>query len=440
MSLAEQSMGLGLKALRAAAGMEVLDRAGLRGPAQKLVFQLSKNGFRAAGTAGRTFARVSGGGAAKRPPRAGGDPNLFDVTPTEEQAMFVEAMQGVAAGLLRPAALDADAACAAPPEVEEQAVELGLAGLGVPEELDGAAAERSAVTGVLVAEALAHGDAGLAVAMLAPGAVATALGLFGDADQQATYLPAFTGDGAPARAALALHEPEALFDPTRPATTARRDGGDLVLDGVKALVPLGVGAELLLVGVRLDDGRPGLVLVEGGTAGLSAEPMPAMGLRAAATARVVLDGVRVPAANLVGEGDPEVAAEVVHRARLGLCAVATGTAQAVLDYVIPYVNERKAFGEPVSHRQSVAFAVADLRIEVDGLRLVTYRAAGRADRGLEFGREAALARRLAATRAMQIGSQGVQLLGGHGYVKEHPVERWYRDLRATGVLEGALLV
>jgi alkylation response protein AidB-like acyl-CoA dehydrogenase len=112
----------------------------------------------------------------------------------------------------------------------------------------------------------------------------------------------------------------------------------------------------------------------------------------------------------------------------------------VLDYVVPYVNERKAFGEPISNRQGVAFTVADIAIELDGIRLATYRAAGRVDQGLSFSREVALARRLCAEHAMAIGSDGVQLLGGHGYVKDHPVERWYRDLRAAGLMEGALLV
>jgi alkylation response protein AidB-like acyl-CoA dehydrogenase len=101
----------------------------------------------------------------------------------------------------------------------------------------------------------------------------------------------------------------------------------------------------------------------------------------------------------------------------------------VLDYVIPYVNERTAFGDWVSNRQGVAFTVANIAIELDGMRLATYRAASRVDQGMTFAREVALARRLCAERGMGIGSDGVQLLDGHGYVKEHPVERWYRDLR-----------
>ncbi len=106
----------------------------------------------------------------------------------------------------------------------------------------------------------------------------------------------------------------------------------------------------------------------------------------------------------------------------------------------PYVKEREAFGEPIAHRQSVAFMCANIAIELDGLRLITWRGAARAEQGLPFAREAALAKRLGTDKGMQIGLDGVQLLGGHGYTKEHPVERWYRDLRAIGVAEGVVVI
>jgi alkylation response protein AidB-like acyl-CoA dehydrogenase len=165
-----------------------------------------------------------------------------------------------------------------------------------------------------------------------------------------------------------------------------------------------------------------------------------MGIRAAATGRLLLDNVKLPEGALLGEPGGAAFAECVQLGRLGWCAVAVGTGQAVLDYLIPYVNERKAFGEPIANRQAVAFTVADAAIELDGMRLATYRAASRVDQGLPFAREVALARRLCSERGMAIGSDGVQMLGGHGYVKEYPVERWYRDLRAAGVMEGALVV
>jgi alkylation response protein AidB-like acyl-CoA dehydrogenase len=437
MTVAERSMGLGLRVLTRFAGSDVVDRLGLRGPAERLVESGSRSGFRAAGAAGRTFAAATRLTRPERltPAPAGG---RFDLTPTDEQAMLQDAFRDFARDELRPRALAADAACRAPDDVLSHATELGLTGLGVPEALGGAVTERSAVTSVLVAEALAHGDAGLAVAILAPAAVATALALWGDADQQATYVPAFVSGEVP-RAALALLEPGALFDPGAPRATARRRDDGFVLDGVKALVPDAVRGDLFVVGAALD-GRPALFLVEAATAGVTVAAEPAMGVRAAATGTLRLDGVAVGAGALLGGGDPAVHAACVHRARLGWCAVAVGTAQAVLDHVIPYVNERRAFGEPISHRQAVAFAVSDIAIELEGLRLATWRAASLADRDEPFGRATAIARQLCATHGMTIGSQGVQLLGGHGYVKEHPVERWYRDLRATGVMEGALLV
>ena len=291
-----------------------------------------------------------------------------------------------------------------------------------------------------MSEALAQGDMGFAVAALAPAGVSTALSLWGDADQQATYLPAFVGDDVPA-AAVALHEPRPLFDPFALRTTARRDGDGFVLDGAKSLVPRAADCGAVHRRRRARGDRPGTVhrRVRGRT-GITVAAEPAMGIRAAATGSLQFDSVSLPAGALLGEGDPEVYAAAVSLSRLAWCAVAIGTGQAVLDYVIPHVNERKAFGEPISNRQAVAFTVANIAIELEGMRLATLRAAARVDQGRSFAREVTLARRLCAERGTQIGSDGVQLLGGHGYVKEHPVERYYRDLRAAGILEGGLLV
>jgi alkylation response protein AidB-like acyl-CoA dehydrogenase len=310
--------------------------------------------------------------------------------------------------------------------------------MGIPEELGGAGAERSVMTHALVTEAMAQGDMSLAVACLAPTAVSTALVLWGNEGQQATYLREFAGEDPPA-AALAVLEPRALFNPFALQTEARAADGGYILDGVKSLVPLAAQAELFIVAAQLD-GQPALFIVESKSAGLSVTAEPAMGLRAAATGRLIFDAVKLPGSALIGEGKPEIYAECIHLSRLGWCALAVGGAQTVLDYVIPYVNGRVAFGEPVSHRQSVAFAVANMGIELDGMRLLTWRAASRAEHGKSFAREAALARRLCADKGMAIGSDGVQLLGGHGFIKEHPVERWYRDLRAAGVMEGVLLL
>jgi alkylation response protein AidB-like acyl-CoA dehydrogenase len=432
-------MGAALGALRTIAGAEVIDRVGLRKPAERLLYNASKNGFKAATTTGRAFTAATKLGRPARQKPASSGAGLFDLTPTDEQEMLVEAFSAFAAEQLRPVAQEADADCAASPELLAQATELGTATLGIPEELGGVMEERSAVTTVLVAEALAHGDLGLAAALLAPGAVSTAISLYGDAEQQAKYLPPFTGEDVPA-AALAILEPHALFDPFALRTPATRgaDGG-FVLNGTKALVPRAADAELFVVAAALD-GAPALFIVEGGAADAQVTPEPAMGLRAAATGTLLLQDVALPAGALLGGGDAEVYADCVRRARLAWCALSVGTAQAALDHLIPYVNERQAFGEPISHRQAVAFTISNIAIELEGMRLATYRAAALADRGKPYAREAALAHRLCTEKGMQIGSDAVGLLGGHGYVKEYPEERWYRDLRAAGVMEGALMV
>jgi alkylation response protein AidB-like acyl-CoA dehydrogenase len=436
--VAERSMGLGLRWLNKLAGSDLLDRIRIRKQVERALFTGTKNGFRSATAAGRTFKAAQNltGPARQKPskPRS-----LFDISPDDEQQMLQEGVRDFAEAKVRPVAKQADFDKSTPSELLDQANELGVNMLGVPEELGGVMHEQAAVTSVLIGEALAHGDMGIAYAALAPGAVATAIGHWGTPEQEATYLPAFTGEDTPA-AALAILEPRPLFDPLKLETTARKDGEDWVLSGTKSLLARPKECELFIVAAEAEDLGPALFVIESGTAGLTVEEEPAMGLRPAATGRLLLEDVKLPAAALLGEGKREDYVECVQRARVAWCSLAVGTAEATLDYVKQYVNERVAFGEPISNRQGVAFAVSDIGIESEGMRLATYRAASRADQGQDFAREAAMARRLCAQKGMQIGSEGVQLLGGHGFVKEHPVERWYRDLRAAGVMEGALLV
>ena len=431
-------IGYAVAALNRLAQSDLIDRLGIRKQTEQAVFTVTRGGFRTATTAGRAFAQAgkrgrSGVRATSARPRG-----VFDLTPTDEEQMLVDVVTELAAEVVRPAAADADTACAAPAEVLAAGNEIGLPILGVPEALGGLSDERTAMAGTLVAEALAHGDLGIAVAALAPGSVATAISLWGTDEQQATYLPAFTGDQPPA-AAIALTEPTVLFDVLAPSTTATRTDDGFVLDGVKAMVPRGAEAELFVVGASLE-GSNALFVVEAGADGLEVEADPSMGVRAASLSTLTLTSVRVGEQALLGSADGTTYAECVRLSRLAWCALAVGTGQAVLDYVTPYVKEREAFGEPVAHRQSVAFMVADIAIELQAMRLLTYKAAARAAAGKDFARDVALARQLCASKGMQIGLDGVQLLGGHGFVKEHPVERWYRDLRAIGLMEGGVIV
>src|SRR6516165_2991773 len=408
-------------------GQEFLDKYHLRDPLNRGLRYGTKTIFATTTATSRQFKRVQNlRGGPTRLKSSGKD--YFDLTPDDEQKMIVETLDEFAEEVLRPAAHDADEAATYPPDLIAKAAELGIT------------THRSSVTNGLVAEALAYGDMGLALPILAPGGVASALTHWGSADQQATYLREFAGENVP-QACVAIAEPQPLFDPTRLKTTAVHTPSGYRLDGVKSLVPAAADAELFIVGAQLD-GKPALFIVESSTKGLGVKADPSMGIRAAALGQVELSGVSVPLDARLGEDEAsdDDYSEAIALSRLGWAALAVGTSHAVLDYVVPYVKDRHAFGEPIAHRQAVAFMCANIAIELDGLRLITWRGAARAEQGLPFTREAALAKRLGADKGMQIGLDGVQLLGGHGYTKEHPVERWYRDLRAIGVAEGVVVV
>ncbi len=230
---ADRATVLGLRLLNAASALPVMSDPKVRKRVEKFLYNGTRGGFRAETVARRTFKKVSGGGS---PARAKDDEprSVFDLTPTDDQQMIQEAARELAASVLRPAAQDADAARVVPDSVKEQAAELGLTLLGVPDALGGIAEERSAVTGVLVTEALAHGDVGLAAALLAPAAVATAIANYGDADQQATYPAGVHGGragaarrarhpGAPAAVRRARAEDD-RHDLRRPAHAQRHEG------------------------------------------------------------------------------------------------------------------------------------------------------------------------------------------------------------------------
>ncbi|MGH3958386.1 acyl-CoA dehydrogenase family protein [Mycobacterium sp.] len=430
---------IGLALITPLVGQEFLDKYNLRDPLNRTLRYGIKQAFSAAGASTRQFNKIQGIGKAPARLKASGA-DYFDLTPDDDQKLIVETVEQFAEEILRPAAHDADEAATYPPDLIAKAAELGVTAVNVPEDFEGIAAQRSSVTNVLVAEALAYGDMGLTLPILAPGGVASALTHWGSTDQQATYLQEFAGENVP-QACLAIAEPQPLFDPTKLKTTAVRTPGGYRLTGVKSLVPAAADAELFIIAAQLS-GEPALFIVESSSSGLTVKADPSMGIRAAALGRIELDNVSLPVSARLGEDDATDTdySEALALSRLGWAALAVGTSHAVLDYVVPYVKEREAFGEPIAHRQAVAFMCANIAIELDGLRMITWRGAARAEQGLPFAREAALAKRLGADKGMQIGLDGVQLLGGHGYTKEHPVERWYRDLRAIGVAEGVVVI
>jgi len=361
---------------------------------------------------------------------------LFDLTLTEEQAMTRESVRRFVSRHITPVARQADEAAAAPEGFYDASGELGLAMMPIPEAIGGAGQPRDPMSNALTAEDLGQGDIALAIGALAPLAYVNALLDFGSEAQQHAYLPPMLEAGF-VPAAIALMEAGAPFDPARLRTRAVATDGGYRINGEKRLVPLGDSAQWLLVVAELEGEGPAAFVVPRGAEGLHAECQPYMGLRSLALATVTLDQVQVEAQARLAHFDLQ---RLVDLSRIGLAALAVGCCQAVLDYAIPFVKERQAFGEPIAWRQSVAFMVANIGIELEGMRLLVWKAASRASQGLPFHREAYLARVFCAEKAMQIGTDGIQLFGGAGFIRDYPLEMWYRNLRAIGVLEGTVTV
>lgn len=362
---------------------------------------------------------------------------LFDLTPTDEQQMTRELMRRFARETMAAEARAADEAAALPEGFLAKVVDLGLNFMPIPEALGGVGAGRSPVSNVLNIEDLAGGDMAMAIAALAPLSVINCVMDYGSEAQQEIVSQALaTADFTPA--AIAMMEPGIGFDARQLKTRAARQGdGSFVLNGSKSMVSFGPDARLLLVFADTGEAGTRAFLVNGGSAGISFEKEDYMGLRPLPLYGMTLNNVVLPATAQLGENFD--LRQILSMSKIATAALAVGTSQAVLDYVIPYVNERVAFGEPISNRQAVAFMVADMATELEGMRLLVYRAAAQAEQGIDCTRMAFLAQRSAIKYGMKIGTDGVQLLGGHGFTREHPVEMWYRNLRALATLDGMLL-
>jgi alkylation response protein AidB-like acyl-CoA dehydrogenase len=434
----DEVMGGGLRVLNRIADSPLVERLGLEDRAQRLVYEGAKRAAETAAKAAKRFGPKRSGDRAR--------PSMkFDLSLSEEQQLMRDTLRRFADGVMQPAARDADDRCAPPDDFLEAFTSLGAMAMAVPETMGGAAERVSAASQMLIAEDLARGDMGLAYAALSPLSFVNALVHWGDDHQRASLLPSFV-EGESLAASVAVVEPQPLFDPSSLRTTATKRGSDYLLSGEKSMVALADRAEWFLVAAEIPKAGPRFFLVERDSAGVEVAEESAMGLQSAGLGRLRLDKVRVTRESVLG-GETALKADggaayddATNRARIAWGAMALGTSQALLDYVIPYCNDRMAFGEPISHRQAVAFMIADIGIELESMRMLVYRAAGRIDAGLKCQREAYLAHTLCSEKAMQIGTDGVQLLGGAGFIKDHPMEIWYRQLRSIAVMDGNLLL
>lgn len=364
---------------------------------------------------------------------------MVSFQPSEEQQLIRDTVASFAHEQIRPHARDADEHGTVPADLVQQGWDLGLVQSVIPEAHGGHGDTPSAVTGALIAEELAWGDLSIALHLLAPRLAVWPLLRLGTPEQQARALGAYTGRSFRAGTA-AVMEPRFDFDTSEPATTATRSNGHYVLDGTKCYVPLADQADHVVVYARTDAGSVGAFLVDRDTPGMSiGEREQNMGIKALATHTLTLAECRIPAAQRLGGDDADVLALANHW-RVGLAAMAVGVARAAFEYALDYAKERQAFGMAIARKQAIAFMLAEMAIEIDAARLLAWEAAWRIDHDLDATREAYLAKNYAANVALKVTDNAVQILGGHGYIREHPVEMWLRNGRGFMTFEGLVML
>jgi acyl-CoA dehydrogenase len=365
---------------------------------------------------------------------------MYSFEPTEEQQMLVEAVGKYASHDLRAAARDAEESRDLPAKLVSKGWEIGLLQASVPDAYGGFG-ERSAVTGALALEEMAFGDLAGTLAVMTPSLFATPILLAGSEEQKQSYLPkVIEGDWRPFTAALIEYAFD--FDPNALKTVATLKDDKYVLNGEKAFVPFAKDAEEILVYASLDGQTQGFI-VSKNSAGLtvSDEREKLMGLNALPLYRVNLDNVVVPASNRLGGESGHDFEPVLASMRVATAAAAVGVANAAFEYSMNYAREREAFGVKIAQKQAIAFMLAEMRTEIEASRLLTWEAAWKLDEGKEDAfTEAYLAATGAADMVMMVTDRAVQILGGHGYIREHPVEMWMREGRGFAMFTGLMIV
>jgi alkylation response protein AidB-like acyl-CoA dehydrogenase len=370
---------------------------------------------------------------------------MISFTPTEEQQMLVDTIRRYAQNDLQPTAHDHDEQEFIPHQTLLKGWEIGLLPANIPESYGGFG-EYSALTNVLSYEELAMGDLASAIKLMVPALFAFPILWGGTEEQKARFLPLFCED-KPYPATAALIEPSVAFDPLELKTTARRDGDAFVLNGEKAYVPLADGAEWMIVYARdTETGETNGYLVEVGAAqteGLSLQRREKlMGIRALETYRLSLNEVRLPADAKLGGEDGYPFQCILDHSHVGLAAMAVGVARASHEYALEYAKQRVQFGKPIATKQAVAFMLAESRIEVDGTRMMVWNAAWQIDSHQpdpEIIKAAYLARHYADKAVLFVTDNGVQTLGGYGFIRDYPVERYLRNGRGFPMFTGLVL-
>ncbi len=364
---------------------------------------------------------------------------MYSFEPDEEQQMLVDWVRRYAADDLYPAAREAEEERELPQSLVAKGWELGVLQASIPERYGGFG-DYSAVTSVLAAEEMAAGDLAGALAVMTPALFAMPILLAGSEEQRQTYLPRVIGGEWQAYTA-ALIEPQFHFDPNDLCTEAGETEGGYRLTGVKTYVPYAPQAETMLVYARLADETQGFVVPAGAEGLTIGERQKTLGLNALPLYDVRLEGVMVPHSARLGGQDGHGFGRLLASARVALAAMAVGLSKAAFEYACDYAKDREVFGVKVAQKQAIAFMLAEMATEIEAMRLLTWEAAWMLDQGRpEAAKHAYLAHTGATDMAMMVTDRAVQVLGGHGYIREHPVELWMRNGRGVSSLTGLAMV
>ncbi len=365
---------------------------------------------------------------------------MYSFEPSEEQKMLIDAVSRYAVNDLRAAAHDAEEESKLPQGVVSKGWEMGVLQASIPEQYGGFG-EHSVVTGVLAAEEMAYGDLAGTLAVMTPGLFVLPILLGGTEEQKQQYIPpVIEADWQPYTAALI--EPSFDFDPNELKTTAKADGDDYVLTGEKTYVPFAKDAEAMIVYANLDGATQGFIVPKGADGlAVGEERIKLMSLNALPLYSLKLEGVRVPKANRLGGEAGHDMERILAANRVALAALAVGVAKAAFEYSRDYAKEREAFGVKIAQKQAIAFMLAEMATEIEAIRLLNWEAAWKLDVGKEdAAKDAYLAATGAVDMVMMVTDRAVQILGGHGYIREHPVEMWMRNGRGFATFTGLAIV
>ena len=358
---------------------------------------------------------------------------------SEEEAMFREAVREFAQSEVAPRVTRMEASAEIDSDLISMLFDLGVMGIEIPDHYGGIGS--SLFTAVIVVEELSRVDPSVAVLVDVQNTlVNNALLRWGTPEQLGRYLPRLAAGTV---GAYALSETGSGSDAFALALRAVPDGGDWVLNGRKMWITNGGEAGLYIVfgNVKPELRHKGITafLVERDMPGFAVgKKEDKLGIRASSTTELILDDVRVPAENVLGEVGRgyKVAIETLNEGRIGIGAQMVGLAQGAFDHTLKYVQEREQFGRPVAEFQGVQFQLAQMATEIEAARLMVYNAARLKDEGARFLREAAMAKLFASRMAQRVSSQCIDLHGGYGFTREYPVEKLYRDSKIGTIYEG----